>query len=73
MKWFTDMMTGIDGTTHDLGRWSWVGSHLAVTGAAIFSAATGHVIGLMELAGAHAAVATAHGAALFIKKDTEPK
>lgn len=30
-----DLFTGLDGQTHDLGRWSWAGSFLAVVAAAV--------------------------------------
>jgi hypothetical protein len=73
MKWLRDLMTGVDGVTHDLGRWSWAGSWAAVVSAAGANWWHGAAIDLMQLGGALCAVATAHGAALFMKRDTEPK
>jgi hypothetical protein len=67
-----NLMTGIDGVTHDLGRVSWAGSHVAVTAGAVWNAFHGGVIDLMQLAMAHGAVAGAHGAALKLKEKTEP-
>lgn len=73
MKMLRDLLTGIDGQTHDLGRWSWAGSFLAVIAAAGLNWWHGAVIGLQEFATALGLVAGAHGAALWAKKDTEPK
>ena len=69
---FTDLLTGKDGQTHDLGRWSWAGSFVSVAAAAVWNALHGAVVDLMQLAAALGAVAGAHGVALFAKKDTEP-
>ena len=68
-----DLFTGVDGQTHDLGRWSWAGSWMALVAAAVWNAYHGAVFDLMQLSGAFGATAAAHGAALFAKKDTEPK
>lgn len=73
MRWLKDLVTGIDNQTHDLGRWSWVFSTFGVLAAASANWAHGHEIDLTALGTALAAVVTAHGAALFLKKDTEPK
>lgn len=70
---FRQLLTGIDGATHDLGRWSWAASFLAVVAAAAANWWRGQAIDLMALAGALAAVAGAHGAALWAKRETEPK
>lgn len=68
-----DLFTGIDGLSHDLGRWSWAGSWAGVTGAAVANWLHGGVIDVQGLAMAYGVVAGAHGAALWAKKDTEPK
>lgn len=67
-----DLFTGKDGLTHDLGRWSWAASFGAVVGAAAANWYHGAVIGIRELSEAIGIVVAAHGAALFMKKDTEP-
>ena len=67
------LLTGIDGATHDLGRWSWAGSFLAVTAAAVGNWWHGVALDVMALAQALGVVAAAHGAALWAKKDTEPR
>jgi len=68
-----NLFTGADGATHDLGRWSWAGSFLAVVGAAAWKLWHGADVDLQALAGALGLVAGAHGAALWAKRDTEPK
>lgn len=73
MKWLRDLFTGIDGVTHDLGRWSWAVSLVSVIGAAGMNWIHGAVIDLQSLANAIGVVVAAHGASLFMKKDTEPK
>lgn len=73
MSVLKDLFTGIDGMSHDLGRWSWAGSFAAVLAAGIWNAYHGVALSLTEIAMAFGTVAGAHGAALFMKRDTEPK
>lgn len=73
MKILRDLFTGIDGATHDLGRWSWAASFGAVVGAAAADWWHGQAIGIRELAEAIGIVVAAHGAVLWAKKETEPK
>lgn len=73
MSILRDLLTGVDGATHDLGRWSWAGSFVAVVGAAVGNWWHGAVIDVQSLATALGIVAGAHGAALWAKRDTEPK
>ena len=72
-KVFKDLLTGVNGESHDLGRWSWICSAIGVTVAAAWNAYHGIQVDIMNLANAYAVVAGAHGVALFAKKDTEPK
>lgn len=67
-----DLFTGLDGSTHDLGRWSWAGSMGAVLVATSYNALHGALIDLNQLAQALGTVAGVHGAVLWAKKDTEP-
>lgn len=67
------ILTGPDGQTHDLGRWSWVGSFIAVVLAAVGNWYHKAEIDLQSLATALGTVAGAHGFALWAKRDTEPK
>ena len=73
MSLLQQLFTGADNATHDLGRWSWAGSFGAVITAAAANWWHGAVIDLQALAVALSAVAGAHGAALWAKRDTEPK
>lgn len=70
--WLKDLVTGKDNTTHDLGRWSWIGSFLAIVGHGFYSLYHGLAVSLTDLATALSAVAAAHGIAIGVKKDTEP-
>ena len=72
MSWFTNMVTGKDNQTHDLGRWSWIMSWVAVITAAVGNWWHAMALDLMQLAQALSVVAAAHGAALWAKRDTEP-
>jgi len=72
MKWLNDILTGIDNKTHDLGRWSWAISLGAVIAAGLHTAWHG-VIDLIAFGTAIAAVVGAHGVALGLKANTEPK
>lgn len=67
------LLTGRDGETHDLGRWSWAGSFTAVIAATVGNWLHGALIDVQALAIALGTVAGAHGAALLAKKDTEPE
>lgn len=69
---FNDLFTGKDGISHDLGKYSWAGSFIAVIAAGIWNAMHGVVLDLMHVAEALGAVAGVHGATLWAKKDTEP-
>jgi len=73
MSVLRQLFTGVDGFTHDLGRWSWAGSFIAVVAAAAGNWWHGVVVDIQALATALSVVAGAHGAALWAKKDTEPK
>jgi hypothetical protein len=72
LKILRELMTGIDGQSHDLGRYSWLGSFLSVTGIALWHEWRGVPVDIMVLATAHGAIAATHSAALFMKRSTEP-
>lgn len=73
MEFLKQLLTGKDGQTHDLGRWSWVVSTASVIGGGVWNALHAGVIDLMQLAQAIGLVVAAHGGALWAKKDTEPE
>ena len=72
MNMLKHLFSGIDNATVDIGRVSWAASFLAVVAAAGANWWHGAVIDMQALAVALSAVAAAHGAALWAKKDTEP-
>lgn len=67
------LLTGVDGETHDLGRWSWVASMAAVMGGGAWNAVHSAAVDLMQLAQAIGVVVAAHGGALWAKAKTEPE
>lgn len=69
----THILTGKDGSTHDLGRWSWAASMLAVIAGGVWNATHTNAVDLIAFAQAIATVVGAHGLALWAKKDTEPQ
>jgi len=72
MKWLTDLFTGKDNMTHDLGRWSWAASTLSIIGGGIWNALHAGAVDLMAFAQAIGVVVAAHGGAIWAKKDSEP-
>jgi hypothetical protein len=73
MKWFYDIVTGLDGETHDIARWSWVASMATLFAATIHVAWAKGSVDLVAFGQAVAAIVAGHGAAIWAKKDTEPK
>jgi hypothetical protein len=73
MSILKDLFTGIDGESQDIGRWSWALCTFAVIGAAFANWWHNAAIDLVSFGTALCAVVTAHGAAIFLKRDTEPK
>ena len=71
-KVFNDLLTGADNQTHDIARWSWMISLLAVLFGAGYEMIHNNVPALRDLAEAVSIIAGAHGAAVMLKKDTEP-
>ena len=67
-----DLLTGKDGVSHDLGRWSWVACFFAIVAATVSNMVHGQMVDVVQLATAFSIVAGAHGAAIWAKKDTEP-
>jgi hypothetical protein len=70
---FVHLMTGKDNQTHDLGKWSWLCSFVAVLALALWHECQHVAVTLTELAGSLCAVAGAHAATLKLKAATEPE
>ena len=73
MDFLKNIVTGKDNETHDIGRWSWVLSFLAVVIIGLWQVIDGNAVSLRELAESLGLVSGAHSASLWAKKDTEPQ
>ena len=73
MKPLQQLVTGKDNCTHDLARWSWLITTLATLLGALWNASQTGVADLMQFAQAIGILCSTHGAALLLKKDTEPR
>jgi len=73
MDFLKNIVTGKDNETHDIGRWSWVLSFLAVVMIGLWQVINGNAVSLRELAESLGLVSGAHSASLWAKKDTEPQ
>ncbi len=71
-KILRELLTGLDGQSHDLGRYSWAGSFLSITLVTLWHEWRGVAVDLTVLAAAYGTTAAAHSAALFMKRSTEP-
>lgn len=72
-KILNDLLTGADNKTHDIARWSWMLSFIAVIIGAGYEMFHNDIPSLKDFAEAIGIIAGAHGAAVMLKKDTEPK
>ena len=72
-KVFNDLVTGADNKTNDIARWSWLLSFFAVLFGAGYEMIHGNMLVLKDFAEAIGIIAGAHGAAVMLKKDAEPK
>jgi len=73
MEWLKHIVTGKDNETHDVARWSWITTTIATIIGAGWNAMHGGVMNLMDFAQAIGIISGAHGAAVMMKKDTEPQ
>ena len=71
-KILREILTGIDGQSHDMGRYSWLGGFLMICIVALWHEWRGVAVDLTVLAAAIGGNAAAHSAALFMKRSTEP-
>lgn len=69
---FTQLLTGKDGSTQDIARWSWMICLITVIVLAGYEAIRG-AVSIRELAESFGIIAGAHGAAVMLKKDAEPQ
>ena len=67
------LLTGRDNHTQDIARWSWMISLVAVIIGAGYELIHSNALSLREFAEAVGIISGAHGAAVMMKKDTEPQ
>lgn len=72
MKLLRDWFTGIDGKTYDLGRALWALGVLVFLGATVYAIYKGQPWDAVAYGTGFGAVLAAGGAALWLKKATEP-
>jgi hypothetical protein len=72
-KVLNDLLTGADNKTHDIARWSWMLSLFAIIFGAGYELFHAGVVSIKDFAEAVGIISGAHGAAVMLKKDTEPK
>jgi hypothetical protein len=65
------LLTGKDNQTQDIARWSWILCLITVIALAGYEAVRS-TISIREVAEAFGIIAGAHGAAVMMKKDSEP-
>lgn len=68
-----ELLTGKDGVSHDLGRYSWMASFAGLVVITGWNLVHGAAVSMREFAEASGIIAAAHGAALWAKAATEPK
>ena len=71
-KILNDLLTGKDGKTHDIGRWSLFVSSFGFFAAVIYNAMHAGLVDLEKMYMGMAAIVGAHGMALWAKAGTEP-
>lgn len=67
-----ELLTGKDNKTHDIARWSWFTTTLSVIAGGFWNALHTNSVNLTDFAQAIGIITGAHGAAVMMKKDTEP-
>jgi len=72
-KIIKDLLTGKDGKTHDIARWSWMITTITIIVGFAYQLYHGVNISIREFAEAIGIIAGAHGAAVLMKKDAEPE
>lgn len=72
MNLFRQMVTGKDNCTHDLARWSWLVTTLVTILGSVWNAVQTGAVDLLQFSQAIGILCSSHGAALLMKKDTEP-
>ena len=66
------LLTGKDNKTNDIARWSWMITTIVIIIGAIWNGYNSNLFGLRDFAESIGIITGAHGAAVFMKKDSEP-
>jgi len=72
-KILTQLVTGKDNQTHDVARWSWIITTIVIIAGAWWDAMHSNIFNLKDFAESVGIITGAHGAAVMLKKDTEPQ
>ena len=67
------LLTGKDNKTHDIGRWTWLISLVAVISVALWEVIHTNQVSIRELAEALGIVSAAGGASVAMKQGSEPQ
>jgi len=67
------LLTGKDNKTHDIGRWTWLISLVAVIAVALWEVIHANQVSIRELAEALGIVSAAGGASVAMKQGSEPQ
>jgi hypothetical protein len=67
------LLTGKDNKTHDIGRWTWLISLVAVIAVALWEVIHTNQVSIRELAEALGIVSAAGGASVAMKQGSEPQ
>jgi len=67
------LLTGKDNKTHDIGRWTWLISLVAVIAVALWEVIHTNQVSIRELAEALGIVSAAGGASVAMKQNSEPQ
>ena len=74
MNWLTQLLTGADNSTHDIGRWAAALSIVVGLGLQIYAVGwRGQAFDMQAFGLGVGALAVGIGAMLKLKQDTEPK
>jgi len=73
VSFISNILTGADNHTQDIGRFSWAISVISIIVLAAHEVWAGHPIDFNQFGMGLGAIVGAHGLALWAKKDTEPR
>ena len=66
------LLTGKDNKTNDIARWSWLITTIVIIIGTLYNALNSGLFAIRDFAESIGIIAGAHGAAVLMKKDSEP-